>query len=207
MSEFALRHGEGAPLTLLVLPALFEEANRMRRFTVSLMRGLAERGIGTVLPDLPGQGESRVALPGVRMADWHAAIAGVTETLSKPLYSVAIRGGTLLDGPADFRWRLAPDSGERLLRDMVRATAMSHGMTVGDIDRAARAQPTRLAGNLLSPEFYAELAGASAPEGKSHVAELAGARLWRSAEPGEDGELLASALADIASWCETCAAS
>jgi hypothetical protein len=203
----ALRFGDGAATTVLVLPALFEEANRMRRFTVSLMRDLAAHDIGTILPDLPGQGESLAPLQDVRLADWHTAIAAITDTLPRPLYSIAIRGGAILDGGADHRWRLAPESGERVLRDMVRATALSRATSAGEIDREARTQATRLAGNLISPAFYADVATASVCEGNSHEPELVGQRLWRNAEPGEDAELLASAIADIVSWIETCAAS
>ncbi|MFM9978554.1 MAG: hypothetical protein ACKVOP_10995 [Sphingomonadaceae bacterium] len=207
MSGFALRFGEGAPRTCLILPALFEEANRMRRFTVSLMRALADRNITTMLPDLPGQGESTIALDSIGLDDWHSALADIAATLPKPLYSIAIRGGALLDGPADYRWRLAPESGARILRDMVRATALSQGKRMTEIDAAARSGPTHLAGNRLAPRFYAELAAALVPEGKSRTPDLTGARLWRSAEPAEDAELLAAAVTDIVKWLDSCAAS
>jgi hypothetical protein len=49
--------GEG-PTRLLIVPALFDEGNRMRRLTVEVMRRLAASGIASVLPDLPGLQES-----------------------------------------------------------------------------------------------------------------------------------------------------
>ncbi|MEG8052367.1 hypothetical protein QP185_02180 [Sphingomonas aerolata] len=52
-----LRFGPDAgPRVIAVLP-LFEEANRTRAFLVETLRALAGRGIGSILPDLPGTGE------------------------------------------------------------------------------------------------------------------------------------------------------
>ncbi|MBA3897981.1 MAG: hypothetical protein H0X36_12805 [Sphingomonadaceae bacterium] len=216
-TEMLLRHGEGATTTLLVLPALFEEANRMRRFAVSLMRRLAEAGIGTVLPDLPGTGESLADLADVTLDDWRDVVAGVAETLPKPLMTLAIRGGAILDGTADFGWRLAPESGERMLRDLVRATALSSGRSASEIDRAARARPTALAGQTLSPALYQALLLAPAIGANRRTvrlgedpgprdASLDGKRLWRGAEPGDDPDLADLAAADIVLWTKTCAA-
>jgi pimeloyl-ACP methyl ester carboxylesterase len=215
--EHYLRLGEDAPVTLLVLPALFEEANRMRRFTVSLMRALADGGIGTVLPDLPGTGESTSEIADVTFAQWLEAIDAVADTVSKPLKTLAIRGGALLDSAAAAGWRLAPESGERLLRDMVRATALSQGISASALDQMAKAEPTRLAGNIIAPDLYTALAGAAPARGhyrtarlEDDVAErdvvLTGSKLWRAAEPGEDAALIAAAAADIAVWVATCGA-
>lgn len=214
--EMLLRHGEGAALTLLVLPALFEEANRMRRFTVELMRRLGALGLGTILPDLPGMGESLVALADVALDDWRDAARAVADTLPRPVLTVAMRGGALLDGVGDHGWRLAPESGERLLRDLVRATALASAEPASVIDRRARAAPTMLAGDLLSPALYTALLAATPPTGEFRVARpagdagaadvaFAGTRLWRTAEPAEDSALADSAAADIAAWAKTCA--
>jgi pimeloyl-ACP methyl ester carboxylesterase len=213
--EHYLRHGEGAPITLLVLPALFEEANRMRRFTVSLMRALADRGIGTILPDLPGTGDSLAEICDVTLSDWRYAIASVAETIGNPLQTLAIRGGAILDDGADAGWRLASETGERLLRDMVRATALSQGVGASELDQLARTQPTRLAGNIIAPEFYTLLARASPAVGNYRTARLdddvadfdvtlSGSKLWRAAEPGDDKALVAAAATDIAAWVATC---
>ena len=206
-TEMLLRHGGGLPVTVLILPALFEEANRMRRFTVSMMRGLADAGIGSILPDLPGTGESLTDMADVALSDWHDAVGAVAETLGKPLLTIAIRGGALLDSGADAGWRLAPDTGQRLLRDMVRATALSSGLAPADLDRQARGQPTMLAGHTHSPDFYAAFADAVPVEGRYRTAQLHEAKLWRAAEPGDDPAFVAAVVADIASWAKTCAKS
>ncbi|CAN5276414.1 hypothetical protein BH09PSE3_BH09PSE3_07180 [soil metagenome] len=214
-----VRHGTGCPQTLLILPALFEEANRMRRFTVSLMRALAQRGIGTALPDLPGTAESVTALKDVTLNDWRDAVGSLAETIrdgAGRCLTVAIRGGAMLDAPADFGWRLAPETGERVMRDLVRATALTSGAKASGIDTMARTAPTALAGYTLSPELYEQLASAPLPTNRRRTARLLedvglrdvslrGVRLWRSAEPGDDPKLVESAASDIAEWTAICA--
>jgi hypothetical protein len=219
-----LRHGEGLPVTVLVLPALFEEANRMRRFTVSVMRALAVRGIGSVLPDLPGTGESLTPLANVSLDDWRDAVGALADAIrgagrgeTGRCLTLAIRGGAILDGPADFGWRLAPETGERVLRDLVRATALSSGVSATEIDRRARAEATALAGQVISPALYNELLTAPLQAANRHTARLTedvglrdssllGTRLWRNAEPGDDPDFVATASAAIADWTTQCVA-
>jgi alpha-beta hydrolase superfamily lysophospholipase len=213
-----LRHGGGLPVTLLVLPALFEEANRMRRFTVSVMRVLAARGIATVLPDLPGTGESLTPLADVSLTDWRDAVGALADAMRDETgrcLTVAIRGGAILDAPADFGWRLAPETGARVLRDLVRATALSSGISATEVDRRARVGATALAGQVLSPALYSELLVTPLSAAKRHTARLTedigprdssllGTRLWRSAEPSDDTNFVATASAAIADWTAQC---
>ena len=198
--ETLLRHGAGSPLTLLVLPALFEEANRMRRFTVLVMRNLADRGIGTILPDLPGTGDSLIDLAEVTLADWHDAVSTLGGNM---LGSLAFRGGALLDGTSKHRWRLAPENGERLLRDLTRATAFSEGVQVAELDQRARKTPVRLAGNLFGPALYTELHDAVSVA-DAHICAVEGPKLWRAAEPGDDPEYARQVAEDIVAWTKTC---
>lgn len=199
-TEMLLRHGAGSPITLLVLPALFEEANRMRRFTVSVMRLLAEQQIGTILPDFPGTGESATRLSDVTLRDWHDAVSALSSGISG---SIAIRGGALLDGTLKNRWQLAPESGERLLRDMTRATALSESVSASELNKRARTAPTRLAGNIISPALYTALTAAKIAEG-AHITSVEGPKLWRAAEPSDDPEFAHLVADEITSWVETC---
>jgi hypothetical protein len=201
-TEMLLRHGAGSPITLLILPALFEEANRMRRFTVSVMRNLAAVGIGSILPDLPGSGDSLTDLVDVSFADWQDSVSSLTENI---FGSVAIRGGALLDEAVRDRWRLAPDSGERLLRDMIRTTSFSGGVTATEIDERARISPIQLAGNLISPALYTALRQATPVPG-AQITSVEGAKLWRAAEPGDDSDYARLIADDIAAWTMTCGA-
>lgn len=201
--ENLLRHGAGSPVTLLVLPALFEEANRMRRFTVSVMRHLAMQNIGTILPDLPGTGDSETAICDTILSDWQDAVSALAADVWG---SISFRGGALLDGACNKRWQLAPETGERLLRDMVRATAFSGDTSVAELDREAGIRPTRLVGNLISPAMFLALRNATVVSG-AYVSDVAGPKLWRSAEPGDDAAFAERVADDIAAWVETCAAS
>ncbi len=212
--EAMLRFGsEDAPLVLIV-PPLFEEANRTRHFLVAVTRGLAAHGIASILPDLPGMNDSPVATVDARLGHWGDALAA----LPAPAFSLSLRGGALLDGfvRTNHRWRLSPETGARLLRDMVRATAMSAGTTSAALEIAAGAKPTRLAGNLVHPELYAALNVAiPASEGVVRTARLEGdaspsditlpgTPLWRRAEPDHDPALAAFVVSDIADWMTSC---
>ncbi len=212
--EALLRFGpENAPL-VLVLPALFEEANRTRHFLVEVMRGLAGVGVASILPDLPGTNDSPVATIDARFGDWEAAVAA----LPAPAATISLRGGALLDGlaPTDLHWRLAPETGARLLRDMVRATAMTAGIKAGELEGTARARPTALAGNIIHPELFSALEAAVPAmsgtirtvrledEASDADARLGGTPLWRRAEPDHDAALAAAVVADIAQWMTSC---
>ena len=75
--EAMLRFGPDAgPRVVAVLP-LFEEANRTRAFLVAMLRALAGHGIGSILPDLPGTGESVVETRDLRLADLRQAFAAL----------------------------------------------------------------------------------------------------------------------------------
>lgn len=201
--ENLLRHGAGSPVTLLVLPALFEEANRMRRFTLSVMRHLAAKDIGTILPDLPGTGESETAPCDVILSDWQDAVSALALDVWG---SISFRGGALLDDACAKRWQLAPETGERLMRDMVRATAISGAISVGELEAQASTRKTRLAGHLIAPGMYRSLQTATVATG-AHVSEVSGPKLWRAAEPSHDAEFADRIAHDILGWMQTCAAS
>lgn len=213
-----MRMGPAIGRTVLILPPLFEEANRTRRLLVQTMRSLATKGIASLLPDLPGMNDSMVATADARFEHWLLAVESVAATVGKPLLTAAVRGGALLDGIGDAKWRLAPETGARLLRDMVRATAMSAGVKATDLEAQARGCPTRLAGSTIDPALYTSLA-AAAPSDKGAIrtvrltddpasadARLPGTPLWRRAEPGDDAALAEAMAADIADWVRTCAA-
>lgn len=201
--EAMLRLGPATGATLVVIPPLFEEANRMRRLLVEVMRELAVQGIASVLPDLPATSDSPVATIDARLEDWREAVASLTAVLPTPVRTVAVRGGCLLDATAEARWRLAPVSGASVLRDMVRATALSTGVKAAELAATARATPTRLAGNMVHPELYASLE-AAVVAGEAQAAAIAGTP-WRRAEPGDDYDFVAAMVADIVDWSKTCA--
>ncbi|KQM99767.1 MULTISPECIES: hypothetical protein [Sphingomonas] len=204
--ETMLRFGPDAgPLVVAVLP-LFEEANRTRAFLVEMLRALARRGIGSILPDLPGTDESVVETRDLRLADLRQAFATLVGTLDAPVYALTIRSGALVDCDASLagRWRLAPQAGDDLLRDLNRIRAAS---TMPDADGYA--------GNSLSAALLADLRDAVPCDASRTVrlesdprpadARYPGAPLWRRSEPGSDATLSDTLAADIAGWIAACA--
>jgi hypothetical protein len=218
--EAMLRFGPAAgPVVVFALP-LLEEANRTRTFAVGLLRKLADRGVGGVLPDLPGQNESVVATEHAMLAGWRAAFAAAAAATGRPVHSVTMRGGSLIDHDADVatRWQLAPAKGEALIRELFR-TAQAAGEPV-EIDLDAWSDeggPVTIAGNRISRPLLRDLNAADCVrEGLVRVVRLEtdpavadrkveGAPLWRRSEPGDDPALAALLADDIADWIEHCA--
>lgn len=219
--EAALQIGprDGGPC-VLVVPPLFEEANRTRRTLVLVMRALAARGIGSVLPDLPGQNDSLLPTEAADLALWRRALAALVMALPGPVIIASVRGGTLIDavpGPLGW-WRLASVSGASLLRPMLRARLASdreNGITGGMEALLAQAAdaPLELAGNRLSPAMIAQLQDAEpdpvVPLRARTLGDgadaISGTPLWLRAEPGEDAAMAMAIAADIAEWADQCA--
>lgn len=218
--EAMLRFGPAAgPVVVLALP-LFEEANRTRTFAVGLLRKLADRGVGGVLPDLPGQNESIVATQHAMLAGWRAAFAAAAAATGRPVHSVTMRGGSLIDHDARVatRWQLAPAKGEALIRELFR-TAQAAGEPI-EIDLDAWSDeggPVTIAGNRVSRPLLRDLNAADCVRDElvrvvrldtdPAVADrkVEGAPLWRRSEPGDDPALAALLADDIADWIEHCA--
>lgn len=214
-TEAMLRFGpDTGPVVVLALP-LFEEANRTRAFAVTILRALAKRGVASVLPDLPGQGESTVALEEIRLGDWNSTISSVVETIGPGRsHLAAIRSGALLthNAAARSRWLFAPQDGAAAVRDLLRTRHLADAsQDDGPLDT-----PIEIAGNLISRRLLDDL-GDAVPdralparvvrlESDPRDADLkiAGAPLWRWSEPGNDLVLTQILATDIAEWIAAC---
>lgn len=206
--EWLLRIGAADAPAILFLPPLFEEMNRTRALIVAAMRGLAARGQGCWLADLPGAGESERALDSVGWGDWRAAAAAAARRLTNkngdPPLVASIRGGALLDdaAPARGRWRFAPVGGASLVRDLTRAGlaggADHAGYSPSDTLLAALAAATPA---VVAPCRIARL---ESDRGEAE-AKLPGPALWRRSEPGVSPELADAVAADIDAWSRRCA--
>src|SRR3546814_17749013 len=92
----------GAPrATIVIVPPLFEEANRTRRTLVLAMRALAADGFAAVLPDLPGQNESLAPRADADLERGQDALAGVVATIDGPAIDESVGGGALIDPRAE----------------------------------------------------------------------------------------------------------
>jgi hypothetical protein len=208
-AEAMLVHGPADGPQVLILAPLFGEANGTRATIVALARRLAEAGIGSAIPDLPGTGESPLPLAKVGWVDWREATAAAGRQLGRP-HVVAMRGGALLDDAVDAtsRWRFAPVPGATLLRQLERAQLVTDRENEGA--RPANGDVVELAGYRVSPALCAAMRAADpgTPEGPLRALPFEGPGLapWRRAEPTADPELAARLADDIAEWIRTCAA-
>lgn len=219
-----LRFGpDTGPVVIAALP-LFEEANRTREFTVSILRELAERGIASILPDLPGTGESLTPLDTMtilRMRGAYNDLVSVTDREGRRAYGIAIRSGALLDalGLLSGRWHLAPQEGEDLLRELTRIKQAELGIArplseTWYLD--GHPSPVEIAGNPISADMLTELAAKTPIDAvPRRVARLTtdpkpadnkfdAAPLWRRSEPDNDLVLVEQLADDIAGWIATC---
>ncbi len=179
---------------LLVVPALFEESNRMRRFTVEVMRRLDKAGVDCFLPDLPGSNESLQPLANQKPETWRAAMAAAA-THFQASHVLGIRGGALFLPAGLPGWAYAPVKGATMLRQLLRARILSareagrdesqEGLLAEGLERGLE-----LAGYRFGAEFLRQFQSATPPVSAvvSEIGQdmLGGAGLWLRAEPGED---------------------
>ena len=202
--EYALVFDDRREHRLLIVPALFDEANRMRRFTVEVMRRLDAAGIDSVLPDLPGTGESLAPLETQSLQHWCSAVAAASQHFGAT-HVLGIRGGCLAVPDGMPGWQYAPVKGGSILRQMLRARTLAareagREETREELTSLALSEGIELAGYRIGPQLFADLEEAQAPQhdGQSVIEQgtVGGAGLWLRAEPGESREQ-ADALAAI----------
>lgn len=213
--EHVLCFGAEASRRILIIPPLFDEMNRCRRMLVQAMRGLAERGTGSFLIDLPGCNESLAALENQSLSTWREAVGAAAAQLGVT-HIASLRGGALVDDdvPNLPHWRLAPAKGSSLLKTMIRtriAGDKEAGKATSEagLMEAAKTAPIELAGNMLGPVMVAELASAE-PRDVAQLTlrtlgqDIAGSTLWLRAEPQDDPAMSAAIAADLDQWSTSC---
>ena len=187
------------------MPALFDEANRLRRLCVEVMRRLDGAGIDTFLPDLPGTNESLQPLEIQEPQDWSDAMTGAAR-LFGATHALGIRGGCLFV-PADLpALHYAPVKAGSILRQMLRARTLAareagREETREGLMTLALAEGIELAGHRLAAEFIRQFEPLEPrSEGRIQIAQetVGGSGLWLRAEPGESAaqaDALAAAVA------------
>lgn len=204
--EYALVFDAGRAVRILVVPALLDEGNKLRRFTVDVMRRLDGAGFDCFIPDLPGCNESGQDLARIEPEDWATAMHAAARHFAAT-HVLAIRGGGLILPPALPGWHYAPVKGASLLRTLLRARILSE-REAGREESAERLlaegmdNGIELAGYRLSGEMLRQLQ-ALVPVPRKGLAvidqdTIAGAPLWLRAEPDHDpaqADALAAAIA------------
>lgn len=192
--ELLLAFDRGRDLRVLVCPAWFDEANKLRRFTVEVMRRLDGAGIDSVLPDLPGCNESLAPLADQTLAGWRSAMIAAAHEL-RATHMLAIRAGALVAPPSLPGWHYAAQSGPKLLRAMIRArtiAAREAGIaeTSDGLMAQGRSAGLTLSGWAIGPALFGalETAEPALAPGQSEIAQsiVGGPGLWLRAEPDED---------------------
>lgn len=192
--ELAIAFDRGRERRVLVLPALFDEANKLRHFTVETMRRLDAAGFDSILPDLPGCNESLAPLETQSLQAWRDAAEAAAQHFAAT-HVLAIRGGALC-APAELpAWRYAPATGASILRAMLRARVLASkeaGLEETREELLARGKESglELAGYRLGAAMIRELDKAEPAGGAALAniaqADLGGAGLWLRAEPDHD---------------------
>ncbi len=213
--EHVLCFGAEASRQILIIPPLFDEMNRCRRMLVQAMRGLAERGTGSFLVDLPGCNESLASLENQSLSTWREAV-GAAATQFGATHIASLRGGALVDnGAANLpHWRLAPAKGSSLLKTMIRTRIAGDketgkATTEAALIEVAKTGPIELAGNILGPAMVTELASAE-PADVAQLTlralgqDIAGSTLWLRAEPQDDSAMSDAIAADLHEWSASC---
>ncbi len=192
--EYALAFDAGRTHRLLVIPALFDEGHKLRRLCVDVIRRLDAAGIDSMLPDLPGTGESEQDLAGIALEDWQAAMSAAANSFSAT-HVLAVRGGGLLLPEALPGWHYGAVKGASLLRTLLRARTLAareagREESVDALLAEAQANGIELAGYRLSAAMIRGLQSAL-PASLTGVKALdqeliGGSPLWLRAEPDAD---------------------
>jgi len=188
--EYAQAFDRGRQRRILIVPALFDEANRMRRMVVDAMRLLDAAGIDTFLPDLPGCNESAQSFPAQSLHGWRVAMEHASRHF-RASHVLALRGGVLIHPGTLPGWVLEPAKGPTILRQLLRARTIAareaglHEDSATLLDQG-RTKGLDLAGYRFGASLIAGMQDALPQiEGQRIIAqsELGGGGLWLRAEP------------------------
>lgn len=193
VGEYAVGFDRARAARLLIVPALFEEANRTRRMLVQTMRRLDETGVDSFLPDLPGCNESTQPFAAQSLHGWRSAMERAAGHFGAT-HVLAVRGGALVFPSRLPGWVLEPVKGASILRQMIRARTISareagRAESPEALLETGRTQGVELAGYHFGPSLIAGLQDAlPLDEGQHPVGQsaLGGSALWLRSEPSDD---------------------
>lgn len=192
--EYATAFDKGRAHRVLVLPAWFDESNKLRHFTVEVMRRLDGSGIDSFLPDLPGCNESLAPLEEQTIGSWRNEAAEAAWHFSAT-HVLAIRAGANIAPDSLPGWRYAPLAGSSQLRALLRVRVLASREAGRDEDRdrllgLGRQSGLEVAGYRLGAAMVDGLAEAELPAANKQrdiaLGDVGGAGLWLRAEPDHD---------------------
>lgn len=194
--EMVLGFDKARKLRLLVIPPLFEEANKFRHQVTEIMRRLDEAGVDCFCPDLPGCNESLAPFAAQTLAGWREAATRASAYFSAT-HVLALRAGCWLAPESLPGWLYAPAKPATVLRTMLRARALAareagREENANDLLAQARTEGIELAGWSLGAALVTELEREEfAPSAKHAVIEqddVGGQPLWLRAENDYDAK-------------------
>ncbi|MBL44283.1 MAG: hypothetical protein CMN71_06085 [Sphingomonadaceae bacterium] len=192
--EMALRFDKDRPRRLLIIPPLFDEANKFRHQLTGIMRQFDANGVDCFLPDLPGCNESTAPLADQSIAGWRAATVAAAAHFAVTHVFAVRSGGWLLPDTLPG-WIYAPVKPRQVLRGMLRARSLAAreaGVSESSEDLLAsgRQEGLTLAGWDLGAALIRELDESEfAPPADAvtiEQGEVGGKPLWLRAENDHD---------------------
>jgi hypothetical protein len=206
--EYALAFDRSRGPRLLILPPLFDEANKTRHLLAEVMRRLDGAGIDCFLPDLPGCNESLAPLETQTLTGWRDAAAAAGAHF-RATHLLTVRAGALL-APDLPGWRYAGMAGASVLRALIRArviAAREAGLDESSETLLAqgREQGLELAGYRLGAALVRELEIAEPSGNLTDItqSDIGGSGLWLRAEPGFDAKQADALAATVAMGLRT----
>ena len=158
--EMVLGFDKARKLRLLVIPPLFEEANKFRHQVTEIMRRLDEAGVDCFCPDLPGCNESLAPFAAQTLAGWREAATRASAYFPRRM-SLRCAPDVWLAPESLPGWLYAPAKPATVLRTMLRARAQI----------SAREAGREVTANDLLAQGYEN--GIELPDGRSDPALVA----------------------------------
>lgn len=220
---FCVHHAASAGAAVVVVPPFAEEMNKCRRMWTLLAAELATTGIGSVIVDLQGTGESDGDFADARWQSWRddldAACRFACEQGARRIALLGVRLGGLLaldwlrraaDAELDhgvtqlILWQPVLDGRQHMnqflrlkLAAGLRQSAATRETTATLRERLTRGEPLEVAGYELSAELLAAIdsldARALAPRSTTSVA-------WLEVSSGETATLLPASERVLETW-------
>ena len=192
---------------LLILPPLFDEANKLRRLLIGLAQRLSEQHITSVIPDLGGWNESLAAQGNQTLSGWkHAAQAAAVHF--NATHVLAVRTASILAPRSLPGWVYAPAAPSQTLRTMARAQSLAASeagspRSASDIVETAARYGGLFAGWDLGARMVRELREATDATSAAHEeiahAQVGGSPPWLQSESSDSAKQAAAIAAIIAS--------